>query len=405
MTLLDRFLKYVSFETTSDENSTTFPSTATQLELARYLTQELKDLGIEDAAMDERYGYVYAHIPATPGYEDRDAIAFLSHMDTSSEAPGKNVNLRLIENYDGSDIVVNEDLKLVIKSTDFNPEFHPEGKTLIVTDGTTLLGADDKAGIAEIMTMAERLMSKDAPDHGPISICFTPDEEIGAGVDHIDLSRINARYGYTVDGGMLGELEYENFNAASAKVIITGRSIHPGDAKNKMINAIRVGNEFDALIPSSERPETTEGYEGFFHLDSFEGTVESASLDYIIRDHDMAKFNAKKEFITGIADKINAKYGDEVVKITIRDQYYNMGDIIEKNMFLIDNVSEKMEELGIKPIIRPIRGGTDGARLSFMGLPCPNICTGGLNFHGRLEFAVKEDMELISELLIKIASV
>lgn len=404
--LIDRFLKYVSIETTSSEDSNTFPSTSGQLELGRILANELRSVGVDEVDYDEYYGYVYAKIKATEGLENEPVIGFLAHMDTSSEASGKNVLVKRIPNYDGGDVVLNEELGIVLSPTDFPELTNSIGKTLIVTDGTTLLGADDKAGIAEIMTMAETLCSPNAPLHGEIAICFTPDEEIGSGVDYINLDRFGAKFAYTVDGGKLGELEYENFNAAYAKITINGRSVHPGDAKDKMVNAIRVGNELDSLIPSSERPETTEMYEGFYHLESFEGSVEKATLEYIIRDHDLDIFENKKQFITSLVSKLNEKYGPSAVELELKDQYYNMVSKIKPdNMFLIDNVAKKMKELGIEPITKPIRGGTDGARLSFMGLPCPNICTGGMNFHGRFEYAVLEDMELISKLLISIASV
>lgn len=406
VSVIDRFLKYVSVETTSYEDTNSFPSSKGQLELAKILRDELIEIGVPHVELDKEYGYVYARIDATQGYEDKDTLGFLSHMDTSSEASGKDIKVKMVPNYDGTDVLLNRELGISMTVKDFPELIHSKGKTLIVTDGTTLLGADDKAGIAEIMTMAEVLCSKDAPAHGPIAICFTPDEEIGAGVDYINLDKLGAKYAYTVDGGRIGELEYENFNAAYAKITIKGRSVHPGDAKDKMINAIRVGNELDSMLPDSARPETTEMYEGFFHLEAFSGSVEEATLEYIIRDHDMGKFDSKKALIEEVVNKINTKYGNGTVTLELRDQYYNMATKINPdNMFLIDNVSMKMKELGIEPIVKPIRGGTDGARLSFMGLPCPNICTGGMNFHGRFEYAVKEDMELIVKLLISIATI
>lgn len=401
--LIDKFLRYVSVETTSDENSKTTPSSKCQLNLAKILRDELENLGASDVYFDEEFGYVYAKIPASIGMETKDSLGFLAHMDTSPECSGKDIKARLVPSYDGKDVILSEGI--VLSPNDYPHLLEAKGKTLIVTDGTTLLGADDKAGVSEIMQMAQILLSKEAPKHGEICICFTPDEEIGCGVDNIDLNRFGAKYAYTVDGGKLGEVSYENFNAASAKITINGKSIHPGDAKDKMINAIRVANEFDSLIPNTMRPETTEMYEGFFHLDLMEGTVEKANLEYIIRDHDSKKLDDKKELLLDIQKSVNTKYGEGTVELVIKDQYQNMATVISpNNMHLITNVTRIMEESGIIPIIEPIRGGTDGARLSFMGLPCPNLCTGGANFHGRFEYAVKEDMEKIVGILVKIAS-
>lgn len=405
-TATERFLEYVRFDTGSDSSSESFPSTEKQKVLARVLADELTSLGVSNVFMDEKYGYVYGRIPATSGKVDAPKLAFLAHMDTSEEASGKDVKPRLVSNYDGGEVILNEELGLVL-----SPDKYPElknyvGKTLVVTDGTTLLGADDKAGVAEIMTMVEILFSPDYDgEHGEISIVFTPDEETGRGVDYIDLDRVGADYGYTVDGGGIGELEYENFNAACADITINGVSIHPGDSKGKMVNASRLAMEFDSKIPNTMRPETTEKYEGFFHLDSVTGSVEQAQMYYIIRDHDRDLLEKKKELIHSVCQEINDKYGEGTCSIEVNDQYYNMREkIYPENMFLIDNAKAAYEAEGITPIIKPIRGGTDGARLSFMGLPCPNICTGGRNYHGRYEYCCSEDMETISRILVRLTS-
>lgn len=403
--VIDNFLRYVKIDTQSSEESECFPSTEKQKNLGRLLYKELKELGIEDVIFDEQYGYVYALIPATTGRENDKVLGFIAHLDTSPETSGENVNPRLVENYSGGDIVLNE-----IKSIVLSPEVFPEledyiGKTLIVTDGTTLLGADDKAGVAEIMTLAYELMHNEDISHGPIAIAFTPDEEVGAGVDYFDLNKFGADYAYTVDGGGIGELEYENFNAASATLFVKGVTVHPGEAKNKMKNAALIAMEFEQLLPRKEKPEHTDGYEGFYHLTSMSGDVESAKLNYIIRDHDREKFESKKKFFIEAAEQINELYGENTALAEVKDSYYNMREKIEPdNMFLIDNAKAAMEELGIVPKIQPIRGGTDGARLSFMGLPCPNICTGGHNYHGRYEYCCVESMESIVELLVKLAS-
>jgi peptidase T len=401
--VIDRFLRYVSVDTQSSETSDTFPSTLKQHALARILADELREIGASDVRYDEQYGYVYAKIPATDGREGR-TLGFLSHMDTSPEVSGAGVRARLVR-YEGGDIVLNEEGPIVMSTGDFPELARYVGKTLIVTDGTTLLGADDKAGVAEIMTMANCLLRHPELPHGPIAIAFTPDEEVGAGVDHIDLAALGADYAYTVDGGRLGELEYECFNAAAATITVTGRSVHPGSAKGKMINAARVATELDAMIPAEERPETTEGYEGFFHMLRVEGETERATISYIIRDHDRAKFEEKKERLKDYTEAINARYGAEVATIEIKDQYYNMREVIEDgNRFLVDDAITAMESLGITPIVQPIRGGTDGSRLSYMGVPCPNICTGGENFHSRFEYACAESMELIVKLLVRLAT-
>ena len=403
MSVIERFLKYVSVDTESVEDAGCFPSSEKQKNLAAMLVEELKELGAENPRMDS-YGYVYATIPAT-SEKKVPVLGFLSHMDTSPAMSGANVNPRIVKNYDGGEIVLNER-----ENISMTPEMFPSlkekvGQDLIVTDGTTLLGADDKAGIAEIMTMAETLLKNPSIPHGTIQIAFTPDEEVGAGVDYFDVKTFGAEFAYTVDGGGLGELEYENFNAASGRLKIHGQSIHPGSAKGKMINAILVGMEFQQMLPVFENPAYTEGYEGFFHLDHFDGGVEETEMMYIIRDHDMAKFEEKKTRFVKTAEFLNEKYGAGTVECEVKDSYYNMKEKVEPFMFLIDNAVQAMEELGITPKITPIRGGTDGARLSFMGLPCPNLCTGGENFHGKYEYASVQEMEKIVELLLRIIQV
>lgn len=391
MTVLERFLDYVTYDTQSDPSATTIPSTEKQKLLAARLVEDMKKIGISDAFMDE-HGYVYGTIPAN--CPRKNTIGFIAHMDTSPDFSGKDVKPRLVENYDGGDIVLNEALNIVTTTADFPALKERVGKTLIVTDGTTLLGADDKAGIAEILAAAEEILKSDAP-HGTVKIAFTPDEEIGAGPNEFDVKGFGCDFAYTVDGGDLGELEYENFNGASAHVAVRGRSVHPGTAKNKMINAMTVAMEFHALLPKHEVPENTEGYEGFLHLTDMHGEIENAALSYIIRDHNLAPFEARKEKFRLAAEFINRKYGRDLVTVTIRDSYRNMREKIEPHMEIIELAKNAMLENGVTPKILPIRGGTDGARLSFMGLPCPNLCTGGENAHGKFEFAVKEDMEQI----------
>lgn len=403
MDLIERFLNYVRIDTCSDEESGTSPSTAKQHDLAKLLTWELEELGAKDVYYDKEHCYVYATVPASEGCENAPVIGFIAHMDTAPAMSGTNVKPRIVKNYDGQDIVLNEQENIVLKLAEF-PEIHKYvGKDLIVTDGTTLLGADDKAGIAEIMNMTEFFLTHPEIKHGKIQLGFTPDEEIGCGPDHFDVNLFGADFAYTVDGGALGELEFENFNAAGAKVTVHGCSVHPGSAKGKMKNAILIAQEFQSLLPVFENPMYTEGYEGFYHLDSIAGNVEEVKMDYIIRDHDRRKFAQKKERFMATADFINRKYGEGTILVNMGDSYYNMREIIEPNMHLIDKVKEAMEELGIKPIITPIRGGTDGARLSFMGLPCPNICAGGENFHGKYEYVCIQSMEKIVELLIGVA--
>ena len=401
--VVDRFLTYVKFDTQSSETSQESPTTAKQHELAKHLAEELRGMGAADVRYDDRYCYVYAKIPATDGGAQTKTLGFLAHMDTSPEVSDTDVKARIVA-YEGGDIVLNEEGPVVLREKDFPELAGYVGKHLIVTDGTTLLGADDKAGVAEIMTMADYLLQHKEIAHGPIALCFTPDEEVGAGVDNIDLQAFGADYAYTVDGGRLGELEYECFNAAAATITIIGRSVHPGTAKGKMINAIRVAMELDAMIPASERPETTEKYEGFFHATRIAGETEGAVMSYIIRDHDRAKFEEKKQRLTEIVAAINERYGAEIATVTMKDQYYNMREVIEQgNQFLVDNAVEAMKSLGITPIVQPIRGGTDGSRLSYMGVPCPNLCTGGENFHSRYEYVCVESMEQIVKLLTALA--
>lgn len=401
--VIEKFLNYVKIDTQSDENSTACPTTAKQHNLAKLLVKELEAMGADEITYDKEHCYVYATVPATKGCENRPVLGFIAHMDTAPAVTGENVKPRIIENYDGKDIVLNEEKNIVMKVSDFPELVEYTGKRLIVTDGTTLLGADDKAGVAEIMTMAEQLLlSRDIP-HGKIRIGFTPDEEVGAGADHFDVKLFGADYAYTVDGGKLGELEYENFNAAGATVTFHGRSVHPGDAKNKMVNALLLAMEFQNMLPVFENPMYTEKYEGFYHLDLLSGSVEKAQAEYIIRDHDKDKFEQKKETFLRIGAYLNEKYGKDTVQIHMKDSYYNMREIIEQHMQLIENAKAAMEETGVNPIVVPIRGGTDGARLSYMGLPCPNLCTGGHNFHGRFEYICADSMEKIVEILLKLA--
>ena len=394
--VVERFLKYVSFDTQSDEYSETCPSTGKQKTLGAVLVEEMKAMGIEDARMDE-HGYVYGTVPGDPNLS---TIGLIAHMDTSPDASGANVKARVVE-YDGTDILLGEESGLVLSEKQFPGLARHRGKHLIVTDGTTLLGADDKAGIAEIMTAAEFLMTA-RMNHATLKIGFTPDEEIGRGADLFDVEGFAADYAYTVDGGALGELEYENFNAASAKVEFTGLNIHPGSAKDRMINSQYIAMEYERLLPAAQKPEYTEGYEGFIHLTDMEGTVEKSTLRYIIRDHDAEKFRQKKERMSEAAAYLNAKYGAGTVNITIRDSYFNMRQVIEPCMYVVDRAKKALMELGIQPNEVPIRGGTDGARLSYVGLPCPNLGTGGENFHGRYEYASVEDMELSTRVLVGI---
>ncbi|MGN0305392.1 MAG: peptidase T [Lachnospiraceae bacterium] len=402
--VVERFLQYVRIDTRADENQTTFPSSLKQKELGKRLAEELRQLGADKVDFDEEYGYVYALISATDQGKSKKTLAFISHMDTAPDLSGANVKPQIIRDYDGKDIVLNEAEGILLSPKKFPELLGYVGKSLITTDGTTLLGADDKAGIAEIMTMAEELLKNPQWEHGNIAICFTPDEEVGAGVEHIDLKRLGADYAYTVDGGALGELEYENFNAASATITIKGVNVHPGMAKNKMKNASLIGIELEQMLPREQKPEYTDQYEGFFHLTDICGNEEEARMNYIIRDHDKKKFEEKKSYLTSCVALLNKKYGKNTIFLEIKDSYYNMAEkIVPDNLFLVERAQKAMEELGIIPKIQPIRGGTDGARLSFMGLPCPNLCTGGHNFHGRYEYCCIESMEMVVELLKKLA--
>lgn len=397
--VIENFLRYAVIDTESSEESASTPSTAKQHNLAKVLAAQLEEMGAEEITYDEEHCYVYASIPASVGCEMAPVIGFIAHMDTSPAVTGAGVKPRVIDNYDGKDILLNEEKQVVMKTADFPELVSYVGKRLIVTDGTTLLGADDKAGVAEIMAMAERLLCNPDILHGKIRLGFTPDEEVGAGADHFNVELFDADYAYTVDGGRLGELEYENFNAAGAKVTFNGRSVHPGDAKNKMVNALLLAMEFQRMLPVAENPMYTEKYEGFYHLDQLEGTVERAFSDYIIRDHSREKFEEKKKLFLGVAQYMNDRYGENTVQVAMKDSYYNMREIIEEHMGLIENAKAAMEESGVTPCVIPIRGGTDGARLSYMGLPCPNLCTGGHNFHGRFEYICADSMEKIVEIL------
>ena len=399
--VLERFLKYVTFDTTADPKNANCPSFEGERVFANYLVEELKGLGLEDVSVDEN-SYVMATLKAN--VEGIDTIGFISHLDTAPDVTGKNVKPRIIENYDGKDIVLNEELNIKTCVNDYPELTKFAGEDLIVTDGTTLLGADDKAGIAEIVTAVEYLINNPEIKHGDVKIGFTPDEEVGRGANLFDVEKFGAKYAYTIDGGIMGELQYENFNAAAATVSIQGRNVHPGSAKNKLVNALHIAAEISELLPASERPETTENYEGFYHLNDLNGNVENATMIYIIRDHDKAKFEERKEFMKSTIAKINEKY-DGRVTLDLKDQYFNMKEKVEPVKFVVDIAEEAMRELEIEPLIIPIRGGTDGARLSFMGLPCPNIFTGGLNFHSKNECIPVVAMEKCSELIVSIIKI
>ena len=396
LSVAERFLRYVSFDTQSDESSETCPSTAKQKLLGAALVEEMKEMGIADAFMDED-GYVYGTVPGDPTLP---TIGLIAHMDTSPDASGADIKAKTVE-YTGGDVCLNEEKGIFLKPSDYPSLKNHVGKHLIVTDGTTLLGADDKAGVAEIMTAAEILLGSDKK-HATLKIGFTPDEEIGRGADKFDIAGFGADYAYTADGGPVGEIEYENFNAASAKAVFHGRNIHPGSAKDKMINSMLIAMEFNGLLPVNQRPEYTEGYEGFFHLLGMEGEVEQTRLVYIIRDHDMEKFQQKKAVMTAAADFINCKYGEGTMELQLKDSYFNMKQHIEPVMYVVDRAKAAMERAGMNPVEVPIRGGTDGARLSYEGLPCPNLCTGGENYHGRFEYIPVEDMEKCVKMLVEI---
>ncbi len=396
--VIDKFLRYVKIDTQSDENSDTTPSTEKQWNLAKLLVKELKEMGLDDASVDEN-GYVMATLPANTSKKTQ-TVGFISHMDTAPDASGENVNPQIIENYDGKAISLGDNA--VLSPDDF-PELNDYvGKTLITTDGTTLLGADDKAGIAEIMTAVEYLTIHGEIEHGDVKIGFTPDEEIGRGADKFDVKKFGADFAFTIDGGRIGELEYENFNAAGLTVKVKGRNVHPGTAKNQMINSMLIAMEFNAMLPADQRPEHTEGYEGFYHLIHMQGTVDQSELKYIIRDHDRGKFEDKKALAQAVADFLNKKYGNGTVILEMKDQYYNMKEKIEPVKYIVDIAEQAMKDAGVEPVIKPIRGGTDGSKLSFMGLPTPNIFTGGHNFHGIHEYIPVESMEKAVEVIVNV---
>lgn len=399
MKAYERLLKYVVIHTTSDENSKTHPTTMRQFDLANILAEEMKELGIHDVRVDEKC-YVYGYIPATKGYEEKPSIGFVSHMDSAPAANGKDVKPQIIKDYDGGDIILKGNNSIL------SPKRFPDlnglkGRTLITTDGTSLLGADDKAGIAEILTACEIIINEKIP-HGKICIGFTPDEEVGQGADFFDVKNFGADYAYTIDGGIEGEISYENFNASSAKIEISGVSVHPGYAKNKMINALNVAIEFNSMLPQAEKPEYTEGYEGFYYLEKLSGNTDNAYMEYILRDHDSEKIEVKKSMIKLAEKIINEKYGEGTVKVTIKDQYKNMVEHVKPCFHLIDNAIAAMKKLNIEPVIEPIRGGTDGATLSYMGLPCPNLGTGGFAYHGEFEHISVEGMDICTNIIVEI---
>ncbi|WP_320935751.1 MULTISPECIES: peptidase T [Bacteroides] len=401
MTLVERFLKYVSFDTQSSEETRLTPSTPGQMVFAKYLKSELESLGLEEITLDE-YGYLFATLPANTEKEV-PTIGFIAHMDTSPDMSGKDVTPRIVENYNGSDIVLNAEDRVILSPAQFPELLTHKGEDLIVTNGKTLLGADDKAGIAEIVSAVAYLKEHPEIKHGKIRIGFNPDEEIGEGAHKFDVEKFGCEWAYTMDGGEVGELEYENFNAAAAKIVFKGRNVHPGYAKHKMINSIRIANQFISMLPRHETPEHTEGYEGFYHLVGIQGDVEQTTLSYIIRDHDRSRFESRKREMAHLVRKINAEFGEDTAVLELRDQYYNMREKIEPVMHIIDTAFAAMEAVGVKPNVKPIRGGTDGAQLSFKGLPCPNIFAGGLNFHGRFEFVPIQNMEKAMKVIIKIA--
>lgn len=398
--VIENFLEYIKINTISDEESQTCPSTKSQLILAQKLAQQCKSIGLTEIDLDEN-GYISATIDSNIDKEV-PVIGFIAHMDTSPDMSGENVNAKLVESYDGKDIVLNEQKKIILSPNEFPELKNYVGKTLITTDGNTLLGADDKAGIAEIMAAAEFIVKNKDFKHGKIKICFTPDEEIGRGADRFDVKKFGADFAYTLDGGKIGELEFENFNAAQAKICIHGKNVHPGTAKNTMVNSIFIANELISKFPKNERPETTESYEGFYHLTEFKGSVEQTNLKYIIRDFDIESFNKRKQFITNIVNELNTKYKNKIIELSIKDQYFNMVEKINENKFVVDLAFNAMKAVGVEPIIQPIRGGTDGSKLSFMGLPCPNIFVGGHNYHGKYEFIPTYSMEKAVDVILKI---
>ncbi|PQJ23322.1 peptidase T [Tenacibaculum sp. SG-28] len=399
--IINRFIKYVTVDTESDPNNPNFPSSENQWDLARILEKELKEIGMEDVELDENC-YIMATLPSTISHEV-PTIGFVAHMDTSPDFTGANVKPQIHKNYDGKDIVLNKEENIVLSPNYFEDLLQYKGQTIITTDGTTLLGADDKAGVTEIVSAMEYLIQHPEIKHGKIRICFTPDEEVGKGAHKFDVAKFGADWAYTMDGSQIGELEYENFNAAGAKVTINGKIVHPGYAKGKMINSMTIASEFINALPKNEVPEKTTGYEGFYHLHDLQGSVEKTTLQYIIRDHDMNLFNERKDKFAAIAKRINDSYEKEIIEVEIKDQYFNMKEKVTPVMHIVDIAEEVMIEMGITPLIKPIRGGTDGSQLSFMGLPCPNIFAGGHNFHGRYEYVPAESMVKASKVIVGIA--
>lgn len=398
--VLEKFLRYIAIDSQSDDSNETCPSTAKQFDMANLLKKELEDLGLQDVSLDEKC-YLMATLPSNVDH-DVPVIGFISHVDTAPDMPGKITDPQFVENYQGQDIVINKEKNLVLSTKEFPELLQYKGNTIITTRGETLLGADDKAGVAEIMTAIEYLVNNPQIKHGTIKVGFTPDEEIGRGVDFFDVEKFGAQYAYTMDGGEVGELEYENFNAAGAKVFIQGRNIHPGYAKDKMKNAILMAMEFNAMLPVDQRPEYTKDYEGFYHLIKMEGAVDEAMIQYIIRDHDRTKFEEKKKIFEAAVEFMQKRYGENAFKLEMKDQYYNMREMVEPVYHIVEIAEQAMKDLGIKPHIVPIRGGTDGARLSYMGLPCPNIFAGGHNFHGKFEYVPVESMEKATKVILKI---
>ena len=403
MNLLERFLKYVSIHTTSDENTGLVPSTPQQMEFAKILAEELKDMGMQDVSLDKK-GYLMATLPSNID-KDVPTIGFISHLDTSPDMSGKNVEPRIVENYDGNDIILNEKENIVLSPKQFPELTMYRGQSLVVTNGLTLLGADDKAGIAEIMTAMDYFIKNPDIKHGKVRIAFNPDEEIGLGAHHFDVEKFGCQFAYTMDGGEIGELEYENFNAAGAKVTFYGTNVHPGYAKNKMVNSMKIATKFMATVPANESPEYTDGYEGFYHLTGIGGDVEKTTVSYIIRDHDRKKFEERKAHLQMLVDKINSEFGDNTATLEVKDQYYNMKEKVEPVKYIVDIASEAIRQAGVEPKVKPIRGGTDGAQLSFKGLPCPNIFAGGHNFHGKYEFVPIQSMEKATEVVKNIIKI
>lgn len=403
MNLLERFLKYVSIHTTSDENTGLVPSTPQQMEFAKILAEELKDMGMQDVSLDKK-GYLMATLPSNID-KDVPTVGFISHLDTSPDMSGKNVKPRIVENYDGNDIILNEKENIVLSPKQFPELTMYRGQSLVVTNGLTLLGADDKAGIAEIMTAMDYFIKNPDVKHGKVRIAFNPDEEIGLGAHHFDVEKFGCQFAYTMDGGEIGELEYENFNAAVAKVTFYGTNVHPGYAKNKMVNSMKIATKFMATVPANESPEYTDGYEGFYHLTGIGGDVEKTTVSYIIRDHDRKKFEERKAHLQMLVDKINSEFGDNTATLEVKDQYYNMKEKVEPVKYIVDIASEAIRQAGVEPKVKPIRGGTDGAQLSFKGLPCPNIFAGGHNFHGKYEFVPIQSMEKATEVVKNIIKI